>query len=121
MNAFRCRMARRIGSCLDAELMRLDVPRCTAGREAGKQAMAPRENRAHRRRVAHLLRDRREPPLDAAKQLVVFTSLIVWRVRLTCDCADLVDRVHAETATPIAALRSVLWLHFKIIPAAGDP
>src|SRR5438093_7962754 len=116
VGAFRRRMTGRPGAGLDAELMYLDVPRI--GRparrglggsrtwlvESREEAIAPAQDRRHRRAGGNLLHDRLEPSLDTAKELVVLLTLIVRLMRLALDAAARVDRKHGIPPTPIPAV-----------------
>jgi hypothetical protein len=85
-----------------------------------EEAIAPAQNRRHRRACSNLLRDRLEPSLDTAKELVVLLTLIVRLMRLTLDAAARVDRKHRIPPPPIPAVTGEVRIDFEMIPAGGE-
>ena len=130
MHAFRRRMARRLGARLDAELMHLDVPPRSPDRgpadsgtsrlEMREEAIAPAQDRRHRLARGDVLRDRLEPSLDTAEQLVVFLTLIVRLMRLARDAAARVDRKHRIPPPPIPAVTGKVRIDLEVIPARRE-
>jgi hypothetical protein len=79
MRALRCRPADAVGR-VDAELVRLDVPRLLAVQVRAEPGEGAEQARPDRLRL-DARRDRLEPALEAAVQRVVFERLPVRAMR----------------------------------------
>src|SRR5215470_1191843 len=88
--------------------------------EMREEAIAPAQDRRHRRARGNLLRDRFEPSLDAAKELVVLLTLIVRLMRLALDAAARIDREHGIPPPPISAVTGKVRIDFEALPAGGE-
>src|SRR5258708_29853805 len=119
MHALRCRLPRRLGARLDAELVAFDVP-VDRGLHRREESQAELDDAIERLAEDDAGSDRLEPSLDAADERVVVEALVVGLVRLEAPAP--LPRPPGQPCVPPAPIAMALRkppVARKNVPAPG--